>query len=186
MDLMKNAALLRYAPKGSCVVRISHTISRPFRGNVLWVRVQAWHSARPSLVSKIRSDVLAQTVNGLKRVLSPEVKAHLKLQSGKSKDWQLSHAVTEFLHTVKAKQGGRTTDEILLMLKAHGFEKEDQKRILDKVLTRRRGDAKDRRKNEALLQIAPPQSDARRNMAAAGLWGPWVGEGWGQAMGKAG
>ena len=38
-DRKKNAALLTYAPEGSCVIRISHTISRPLKNNALWVKI---------------------------------------------------------------------------------------------------------------------------------------------------
>ena len=40
MDQQKNEALLLFAPKGSCVVRISHTIGMPLQDNVLWIKVK--------------------------------------------------------------------------------------------------------------------------------------------------
>ena len=50
MDRKKNAALLSYAPKGSCVVRISHTTRNPLKGNVLWVKVDTWSQGKVDLL----------------------------------------------------------------------------------------------------------------------------------------
>ena len=73
-DQMKNAALLTFAPAGSYVVRISHTISKPLRGNALWVKIDTWRRGDVKTLSRVLMDLLVQIMNsGLQGLLLPSV-----------------------------------------------------------------------------------------------------------------
>ena len=119
-DRMKNAALLKYAPEGSYVVRISHTISKPMRGNVLWVRAEPWRSGHPVLVSKIYGDIIEQTMNRLKHSLHPEVMERLQ-QQNQNCEKVLSTKVMGFIREAKTEKGGNSVEEISQFLVSSGF-----------------------------------------------------------------
>ena len=75
-DQQKNAALLAYAPVGSLVVRISHTVSKPcLQGHVLWIRVDPWRQGEERSLAKALHRVLAQMVacKRLRDALRPSV-----------------------------------------------------------------------------------------------------------------
>ena len=129
MDQKKNDALLMYAPKGSYVIRISHTISRPLQDNVLWVKADTWRSGCPKGVSKIHQDILKQALNGL--CLQPEMVERLKVQAN---DAIILPSTTSlrFINAAVAARKGDTLDDISWFLEREGFGKEDINLMLRK------------------------------------------------------
>ena len=133
-DRMKNAALLKYAPKGSYVVRISHTISSPLQdNNILWVSAQTWRSDSPVLASKIYCEVIMQTLSGLKHTLCPKVMDRLQLKSKEGTRLR-SAGVIHFMKTAKAAKSGNTLDEISMFLKGEGFGTKELDLMLEKAI----------------------------------------------------
>ena len=129
MDQKKNEALLMYPPKGSCVIRISHTISRPLQDNVLWVKADTWRSGCPKGVAKIHQDILKQALNGL--CLQPEMVERLKVHAN---DAIVLPSATSlrFINAAVAVRKGDTTDDISWFLEREGFGKEDINLMLRK------------------------------------------------------
>ena len=132
-DRMKNAALLKYAPKGSCVIRISHTISRPLQNSVLFVRVEAWRSGCPGLVTQIRRDILKQTIRGLSQTLHHEIVERLQLQT-EGGGAGLSSSSTDFINTTISAGQGNTIIEISSFLETEGFGKKNIDLMLEKSI----------------------------------------------------
>eukprot|EP00438_Fugacium_kawagutii_P034484 Skav226398 [mRNA] locus=scaffold3989:52159:54666:- [translate_table: standard] len=78
-DAMKNAALLRYAPSGSCVVRISHKSSKRLKDNVLCVKIGTWSRGNKKLLSKAMMGFVMQIQrSGLGPVLRSTVAQRLR------------------------------------------------------------------------------------------------------------
>ena len=133
-DRIKNAALLKYAPKGSYVIRISHTISSPLQNNsILWVRAQTWRSDSPAQASKIHCEVIMQTLSGLKHSLCPKVMERLQLQSKEGATLR-SAGVIDFMKTAQAAKSGNTMDEISVFLKSEGFSTKELELMLEKTI----------------------------------------------------
>ena len=133
-DRMKNAALLKYAPKGSYVVRISHTISSSLQDNtVLWVRAQPWRSDSPAQTSKIHYEVITQTLSGLKHTLCPKVMERFRLQSKEGTRLR-SASVIDFMKTTKFAKSGNTLDEISVFLRGEGFGTKELDLMLEKAI----------------------------------------------------
>ena len=133
-DQMKNAALLKYAPKGSYVVRISHTIKMPLQdNNVLWVSAQTWRLGSPVLASKIHCEVIMQTLSGLKHTLCPKVMERLQVQSKEGATLR-SAGVIDFMKTAKTAKSGNTMDEISVFLKGEGFSTKEVDLMLERAI----------------------------------------------------
>eukprot|EP00438_Fugacium_kawagutii_P034491 Skav226405 [mRNA] locus=scaffold3989:211395:227176:- [translate_table: standard] len=133
LDMMKNAALLRYAPKGSHVIRISHTMSQPLRDKVIWIRVERWRSGRPKLAGKICCDILTQTMKELNQCLHPDTVARLSLQA--HEDFQEPSAtLRDFINVAVATRDGNTMDDMTLFLKTQGFWNRDVDSILERAV----------------------------------------------------
>ena len=136
MDQKKNEALLMYAPKGSYVIRISHTISRPLQDNVLWVKADTWRSGCPKGVSKIHQDILKQALNQLKGSLNHQIKERLRLCAEKATVVPSTSSL-DFINAAIAAGNKNTMDEIALFLETGGFDKKDIDLMLEKALVRR-------------------------------------------------
>ena len=133
-DQMKNAALLKYAPKRSYVVRISHTIKLPLQdNNVLWVSAQTWRPGSPVQASKIHCEVIMQMLTGLKHSLCPKVMERLQLQSKEGATLR-SAGVIDFMKTAKAAKSGNTLDEMSMFLKGEGFSTKELNLMLEKAI----------------------------------------------------
>lgn len=73
-DLAKNQALLAFAPRGSVVIRISHTAGKTgLKGNVVWIDVDVWRHGNRQDISEILLTVLAKTVDAIDTLLDPGV-----------------------------------------------------------------------------------------------------------------
>ena len=132
MDQKKNEALLMYAPKGSYVIRISHTISRPLQENVLWVKAATWRSGCPKQSSKIYQHILRQALTALTGSLHHAMEEHLWSRA----DERIvvpSAALLHFIYAAKAIGNASTMDEISLFLETEGFCKRDIDMMLRKV-----------------------------------------------------
>eukprot|EP00438_Fugacium_kawagutii_P034494 Skav226408 [mRNA] locus=scaffold3989:261491:275408:- [translate_table: standard] len=79
-DRVKNEALVDYAPSGSWVVRISHTVKRQQKGQVLWVTVDPWRRGDSQSLSKVLHDVVVNILVRSNDVLRPRVAARLEKQ----------------------------------------------------------------------------------------------------------
>ena len=119
-DRMK-AALLKYAPPGSCVIRISHTTSKPLKGNALWVKIDTWRRGDVKTLSQVLMDLLVQTESsGLERLLHTRV-AH-RLNNHTDRDSiKLSASAHQLACKAAVVGGGNTSKEIASFLSAEGF-----------------------------------------------------------------
>ena len=133
MDQQKNEALLLFAPKGSCVVRISHTIGMPLQDNVLWIKVKKMRSGDNRLVPKIWCDILKQTVMGLKHSLRPEVVQRLKWHADGGVKVPSTFSL-DFINAAVSAENGNTINEISSFLETEGFGKKDMDLMLEKCL----------------------------------------------------
>ena len=120
MDRKKNAALLTYAPKGSFVVRISHTKRRPLKENVLWVRVDTWRQGHCTSLLETLKNALMQISTGLADVLRP---CTMKMVRGKINQelWILSERGRHFAKAAVDQIHGNSSEELISFLRAEGF-----------------------------------------------------------------
>eukprot|EP00435_Cladocopium_sp_Y103_P044273 s1570_g12.t1 len=133
VDQQKNEALLLYAPKGSYVVRISHSIGKPLKDSVLWVKVKKWRSGDNRLVPKILCDILKQTVMGLKHSLRPEVVQRLQWHADGGLVVPSTFSL-DFINAAVSAENGNTINEISSFLETEGFGKKDMDLMLEKCL----------------------------------------------------
>ena len=120
MDRRKNAALLTYAPKGSFVVRISHTQRRPLKENVLWVKVDTWRQGHGTSLLETLKSALMQISAGLVDVLRP---CAMKQVRGKINQelWTLSESGWHFAKEAIDQIHGSSSEELICFLRAEGF-----------------------------------------------------------------
>ena len=120
MDRKKNAALLTYAPKGSFVVRISHTKRRPLKENVLWVKVDTWRQGHGTSLLETLKSALMQISTGLADVLRP---CAMKQVRGKINQelWTLSESGRHFAKEAVDQIHGNSSEELISFLRAEGF-----------------------------------------------------------------
>ena len=120
MDRKKNAALLTYAPKGSCVVRISHTQRKSLTGNVLWIKVDTWRQGHGTSLLETLKNVLTQISTGLADVLRP---CTMKQVRGKIHQelWTLSESGRHFARAAVDQILGNSSEELISFLRAEGF-----------------------------------------------------------------
>ena len=114
-DGLKNAALLAYAPPGSHVLRISHTVSKPFDGKVLWICVGTWRQGDHKSLSKTLEHVLAGTIDGFEQVLHQKflMPGRLRMQ----KDCiRISNSSQRIVNAALSMQSGSTSEEISAFL----------------------------------------------------------------------
>ena len=132
-DSLKNAALLEYAPPGSHVLRISHTVSKPFDGNVLWICVDTWRQGDQKSLCKTLEHVLAETIDGFEQVLHQKFLTPGRLRMQKD-CIRISHSAQQIVDAAVSMQSGNTSEEISAFLSQEGFNKIDiallQKRAL--------------------------------------------------------
>eukprot|EP00435_Cladocopium_sp_Y103_P050164 s434_g15.t1 len=131
-DRMKNAALLKYAPRGSYVVRISHNISLPLQDNVLWVYAQTWRSGSAGRVSRVHGDIIEQTVTGMKHKLCPQVMERLQLQIQNGKNVPPAKVI-DFIKGARSEKPGNTMDEVSQFLASEGFSTMELDMMLGKA-----------------------------------------------------
>ena len=115
MDQLKNAALLAYAPSGSKVIRIRHTISTPVScdANILWVCVDLWRRGDQKALLLTFNNLIAQTVDGLREAFNQDMLN--KLQQQKGGDARHLSADSKIIVNAAIKAKGRNTKEDLSM-----------------------------------------------------------------------
>ena len=124
LDQMKNEALLEWAPAGSCVVRISHTLNRLKKGRVLWVTANPWRRGNLRSLSKACRCISVQVLAGLGDVLLPKTALRLNEQVH-HKLVNLSKFATDFTDRTAEMREGNTSEEIHKWLLFEGFNHAD-------------------------------------------------------------
>ena len=120
-DMKKNAALLQYAPLGSCVMRISHTRSKPLEGNVLWIKIDTWRQGDWKTLSKALLHLLLEVKSsGLQGLLHPSLANRLTIET-KRHCIKLSSKAQQLAHSAVMVGAGNTSDEVSNFLVAEGF-----------------------------------------------------------------
>ena len=133
-DRLKNAALLAYAPPGSYVLRISHTVAQPFDGNVLSICVDTWRRGDHKSLSRVVKDVLERSADGFERSLHQPLLKQWKLHMDRD-CIQISDCARQFRDAAVAAQGGNTMEEIKSFLVREGFSEEDVVSMQQRALT---------------------------------------------------
>ena len=128
-DLLKNAALLDFAPPGSFVVRIGHQGRSQLNESVLWVRVKPWRRGDRLSLMKALKNTLEETVPRLKHALCPSVQSCLEAHLAKKASHVTSQSVQDFCKAAIDEGKGNTTDEIVSHLNAEGFAHGDVHRL---------------------------------------------------------
>ena len=125
MDRKKNAALLTYAPKGSVVVRITHTLHKPLlQEGVLWVRVDKWRQGEEQALANVLQNLLSHVATRLQQVLRPSVLKQIRLQI-LSDQWTFSEDSQRFVMKAAALLGRNSSQEIASYFASEGFSAQD-------------------------------------------------------------
>eukprot|EP00438_Fugacium_kawagutii_P031461 Skav222630 [mRNA] locus=scaffold10:142401:168524:+ [translate_table: standard] len=107
-DMAKNEALLAFAPRGSVVIRISHTSGkRRSKGNVVWIDVDPWRHGNQQDISEMLVTVLAKTVGAIDTFLDPDVLGRLQ-QDMQPALFSISKPVETIVNAVKIQRAVRT------------------------------------------------------------------------------
>ena len=124
-DQKKNEALLAYAPEGSFVVRITHTLRKPLVvGHTIWITAQTWRQGDELSLGKALRSTLKLLATGLRQVLRPSV---LKLiHRTLTKDpWSFSVKGQKFVGKAAALAGKNSSAEVSNYFAAQGFCQQD-------------------------------------------------------------
>ena len=128
-DEAKNAALLAFAPPGSHVIRISHTVPSRSAGNVLWVQVSPFPSGDQQALGRTLGDILTNVQAKLHPSLKPSLNQRWKLKSA-APTTPLSAKAAAFTHAAKAAAGLNTLEEISAFLAGEGYSGPDLEKLL--------------------------------------------------------
>ena len=124
-DRLKNAALLRYAPSGSCVIRISHAMSKPLEDHAIWVKVDTWTRGDAKSLSTVLKDVLVKLrTSGIGESLHSSVENRINAQLG-SQGIQLSQQAQQLASSAAFVGEANTSEEISKFLLAEGFGRQE-------------------------------------------------------------
>ena len=127
-DLLKNKALLDFAPVGSFVVRIRHKGKSQLKEHALWVGVKTWGRGDQL------TEVLEDSVPRLRHALHPCVCKRLEAHVLDKKPIIISRSAQDFRETAVAASKGNTAEEIYNFLGAEGFENADIERLPEQAL----------------------------------------------------
>ena len=133
-DLLKNEALLGFAPPGSFVVRINHKGRSQLDGHVLWVGINPWGRADNLSLTKVVKHALQETALRLQNALHPGVHKSLKTLLGHEHPIIISVSAHEFREATVLMGKGNTADEISAFLNAEGFGRADIDGMLSRAL----------------------------------------------------
>ena len=128
-DLLKNEALLGFAPAGSFVVRINHKGRSQLDGHVLWVGINPWRRADNLSLTKVAQHALQETALRLQNALHPGVHNSLKALLGHERPIVISLSAHQFREATVLMGRGNTADEISAFLNAEGFGPADVDRF---------------------------------------------------------
>ena len=133
-DLLKNKALLKFAPEGSLVVRICHAGESQLKKHALWVSVKTWVRGDQMSLARVLNDVLEESVPRLRHALNPCVCKRLEAHMLDKKPIMISRSAQDFRETAVAASKGNTAEEIYNFLSAEGFENADIERLPEQAL----------------------------------------------------
>ena len=134
-DLLKNAALLEFAPAGSFVVRIIHKGRTKLDGHVLWVCVNSWRKGDHLSATGALKATLEVAARRLEASLHPNAHRSLSAHLKKEQPLLISQAALEFREATVVLGGGNTTEEISSFLSAEGFRPPDIHRMQKRALS---------------------------------------------------
>lgn len=124
-DVKKSKALLAYAPEGSFVVRISHTICNPLlQDNTLWITVDTWQQGDQQGLLKTLQSALLQMLTGLREAMEPSVLLQIQQQM-KAERLALSEDALKFAMDAAALAGKSSSEEVSAYFVGEGFDPED-------------------------------------------------------------
>ena len=132
-DRKKNQALLDYAPRGSCVIRIGHTKSTQLDDGVLWIQVGSWRRGDGQSLANAVLNIVVQ----VRQALGP------RLSLGQKRSWQLEGAAAlrlsnrgvAFTQQSIAAAGFNTSEEIASFLNSEGFSAGAVDKVMVRVTT---------------------------------------------------
>ena len=133
-DLLKNKALLDFAPVGSFVVRIRHKGKSQLKEHALWVGVKTWGRGDQTSLARVLTEVLEDSVPRLRHALHPCVCKRLEAHVLDKKPIIISRSAQDFRETAVAASKGNTAEEIYNFLGAEGFENADIERLPEQAL----------------------------------------------------
>ena len=133
-DKKKNAALLAYAPAGSCIVRIRHTKPRnkPKSTDVIWIHVEPWRSGSQGSLWKVLQCILQRLLLELRHCLKPQQSKRLEQQVTKN-SITTPPRVRDFCRVAATSAGGNTSTEISRFLASEGFSRASIKLVERKL-----------------------------------------------------
>ena len=133
-DLLKNTALLEFAPAGSFVVRICHKGKTELHGHVLWVCVNSWRQGNHLSLTGALRITLQETVARLRPALHPDAYRSLKAHLGTEQSLAISQAALESREAILQLRRGNTAEEMSIFFKTQGFIPEDIGRMQKQAL----------------------------------------------------
>ena len=120
-DLLKNEALLEFAPAGSFVIRINHNGKSQLDGHVLRVGINPSRRADNLSLTRVAQHALQETALRLQNALHPGVHKRLKTVLGSECPIVISLSAHQFREATVLMGKGNTADEISAFLNAEGF-----------------------------------------------------------------
>jgi len=136
-DLLKNAALLEFAPVGSFVVRIGHKGRSRLDGQVLWVNVNSWRPRDSLSLKRSLQTALEETVHRLRHALHPNMYRCLEERFWIEQPMLISQSALDFREAALVKGKGNTAKEVSNHLHANGFGPADIDRLQERALVGR-------------------------------------------------
>ena len=134
-DRLKNASLLAYAPPGSKVIRICHTVTESVDDRTLFICANNWRQGDQRALANSLKCVLAEAVSWMKDSLQKDVLTRLHL--GISKEViKISIGAQRVVAAARVAGGQNTAEEMENFLVCEGFAREDIARMLKGPLSR--------------------------------------------------
>ena len=128
MDKLKNAALLAYAPAGSKVIRISHTVCKPVEiesdETVLWICVDTWREGNSKRLLDAFNHVLAKMRDALEEALDKKTLEHLQMQR-RTGTVHVSKTARGVAEAAAIARGGNSIKEISTFLGNEGYSRKN-------------------------------------------------------------
>ena len=134
-DHLKNASLLAYAPPGSKVIRICHTVTEAIDDRTLFICANNWRQGDQRALANSLKCVLAEAVSWMKDSLKKDVFTRLHLEMDKEVI-KISIGAQRVVTAARVAGGQNTAEEIKSFLACEGFAREDIARMLKGPLSR--------------------------------------------------
>ena len=111
-DHMKNAALLRFAPPGSYVVRINHENRCQMEEHVLWVSTNTWRPGDDRSFTGTLKNILREAAAKFQHALHPGVCKRFQAHLSDERPFAISRSVKEYREAALVQRKCNTTEEI--------------------------------------------------------------------------